>query len=192
MKRIITVILCLLPLGLNAQILGPKHHLEAGIGLAVPGELLFKTDFKDSPAADFYAQYRFDITPSIAVGAIYSFVLPHKGEKVSESPSYGNISGRTLSTHDINAFAEFKYNTPGALDFFVGVGGGANISHLKFSESLYYSNYLRPELSVHAGVEIYNHLRITVRHNHDIYIPSSESDIFPGFPYYSVNVGWSF
>ena len=188
MKRILIVLLCLLPLGLNAQILGERHHLEAGIGAAIPGEFFFETDFNDKTTVDLYGEYRFDITPAIALGAIYTFVGEHTGLPATED---GNISSRKLSSHGINAFAEFKYRTGGPVNFFIGLGGGAGITHLKFSESTTYSNFLRPEASVHAGLEIYDHLRVTIRHNHDLYFPFS-SMVDRGFPYYCVNIGWSF
>lgn len=189
MKRILTVLICFFPLCLNAQILGDRHHLEAGVGLALSGEVLFETDFKDAPAADLFGAYRFDITPAISLGAVYTFVAPHSGQAAVDYVAH--TGGRHLYTHQLDAFAEFRHDTEGPVSFFIGIGGGANLTHRKYSVDLLYRDLFRPDVCIHVGAELYDHLRITIRHNHDLYFPFS-SLVDPGFPYYCINVGWLF
>lgn len=189
MKKVLAILAIVLPLSLNAQILGEKHHLEAGLGVAVPGEMLFDQTSKESNTADIYLSYRFDLTPVISVGAIYGFVPPHDGSFQS-----GEITVGTKSMyHTLNAFAEFKLGTFGPMTMLAGAGGGPQYRHVVFTHmigSSFTGDYFSADLFAYIGMELLDHLRITVGHFHDLHYPITA--LPNGAPYYQVNVGWSF
>lgn len=204
MKKIAAIFFVLLPLCLSAQ---NKHHFEAGLGYALPAELLASSlPTAENNSVCLYGEYRYQFTKSFSAGLNYSFVPDHKGlppiiDTEQLTPTYA-IKTRY---HGINAVAEYKFSTSGPLAFFVGLGGGA-----QYRYSSYYK-YVEPPLKwddaelklnsdpsqiwsadvfVRVGIEIYDHLRITAGHLHDLHYPISA--ISSGAPYYYFSVGWSF
>lgn len=204
MKKMLLIILVLLPLGLSAQ---NKHHFEAGLGYALPAELVAGSlPTTESNTACFYGEYRYQFTKSLSAGLNYSFVPNHKGlpsitDPERTQPDYA-IKTRY---HGINAVAEYKFATSGPLAFFIGLGGGAQYRHSSFYK------YVDPPLTwdddniklntdpmkiwsadvfVRVGLEIYDHLRVTAGHFHDLHYPISA--VSSGAPYYYFSVGWSF
>ena len=118
MKKILLVLFVLLPLVMAAQ---GKHHFEAGIGYAAPGELLGgELSTKEKGTATFIGEYRYNFTERIGLGLIYSFVPNHKGEPVvtsaDETPSY-SINTRY---HTANIVFEYKLGKFGVFAPFVG------------------------------------------------------------------------
>ncbi len=201
MKKLVTIALMLLPLCLNGQILGEKHRLEVGAGVALPGEAMFEDDegceYKNT--VDLYAGYRYSFTDNFSVGAVYTFVAPHKGQRTATYDDVEIPVERSVSSHSIEVFAEYKYITNSSVNFFVGLGGGEMYSYMvetysppAMDNTVTYDpvHVFTPGVSIYAGLELFNHLRITARHNHDLHYPITA---FPhGFPYYCVNVGWAF
>jgi hypothetical protein len=189
MKKILAILALILPLSLNAQILGEKHHLEAGLGVAVPNEMLIEQTGSESNTADIYASYRFDLTPKISLGAVYSFVPNHAGVIKS-----GDITVDTKSMyHTLNVFAEFKLGTFGPMNMYAGVGGGPQYRHASYSRmigSSFSGDYFSGDVYAFVGMELFDHLRISIGHFHDLHYPISA--LPSGAPYYYVNVGWAF
>lgn len=188
MKKILLVLFVLLPLGMAAQ---GKHHFEAGIGYAAPGELLGgELSTKEKGTATFIGEYRYNFTERIGLGLIYSFVPNHKGEPVvtsaDETPSY-SINTRY---HTANLVFEYKLGKFGVFAPFVGIGGGAQYRHATMSHSIYAHNYWSADLYLRAGFEIYDHLRLTAGHFHDLHYPFSS--LGSGAPYYYFAVSWAF
>jgi len=198
MKKVLIAICILLPFSLNAQKVS-KHHFEIGTGVAVPGEFLFDNYFEEKSTLDLYGEYRYDLSKMISVGAFYSFVMPHAAELSSKSviddaESAGSKTQdydlRTMQ-HTLNAFVEFKTEAYGPMRFFAGLGGGVQMRTLNTNRTGYETyNFFSADASLHAGLEFFDHLRITLGHCHDLYYPFT--DLSPGAPYYFVNVGWSF
>lgn len=189
MKKIIVIIGLLLPLCLSAQ---KKHHFEAGLGYAIPAELLAeKLSTKESSTVCFYGEYRYDFTKSFSAGLQYNFVPNHSGEPLATDPEQA-APDFTINTryHSINAVAEYRFYTSGPLTFFLGLGGGAQYRYAKFSHSLDPRQIWSADLFVRAGLELYDHLRITLGHYHDLHYPISS--LSTGAPYYYIGVGWSF
>lgn len=204
MKRFAVIILMLLPLGLAAQ---GKHHFEAGVGYALPAELLAGSlPTQENNSICLYGEYRYQFTKSFSAGLNYGFVPGHKGlPPITDAEHPQPDFAIKTRYHGINAVAEYKFSTSGPLAFFVGLGGGA-----QYRNSVYYK-YVEPPLKwddeklklnsdpariwsadvfVRVGLEIYNHLRITVGHLHDLHYPVSA--ISSGAPYYYFSIGWSF
>ena len=179
-----------------------KHHFGVGVGLAIPGEILFEVPAQENNTVSFYGDYRYALTPSIYVGAIYSMVAPHAGVMTIES-SFENSEGKleTKTTeittnsnyHTLNAFAEYKTVAYGNMRFFVGLGGGPQLRLVSFSHQSGGNNsdfFFSADLYAYAGLELMDHLRITAGHFHDLHYPISA---FPsGSPYSHISVGWSF
>ena len=211
MKKIILISFILLPLCLNAQQAG-KHHVEIGAGLAMPGEVLYKQNFTEDAAFDIYAAYRFNLNKELSVGATYSFVTPHQTygdeiEKVKKDEN-GRVvidsDGKTVMEktqvqlqtfyQSLDAFAEYKTAMSGSLSFYAGLGGGMQCRYADLS--VYYSSmdnkwWWGPDVMVYAGLEIMNHLRLTLGHRHDLHFPFKNAT-FSAAPYYYFNLGWSF
>lgn len=191
MKKFIILLCALLPLSLNAQKLG-NHHIEIGTGVAFPGEFLFETAAKESNTVNLYGEYRYNFTPAFSAGAVYSFVIPHKGDLSytdKETKELVSIS-ETTNYHTLNAIAEYKLGPYGPMCFFVGAGAGAQYRYVKYSHSLYPAGYWSADVSIHAGLEFFEHLRLTLGHYHDLHYPISA--LSSGAPYYYINLGWSF
>ena len=189
MKKIVVIICLLLPLCLSAQ---KKHHFEAGLGYAMPAELLAEAlSTKESNTACFYGEYRYDFTKAFSVGLNYSFVPNHHGEPMASSLSQV-APDFTINTryHSINAVAEYRFFTSGSLALFAGLGGGAQYRYAKFSHSNDPRQIWSADLFARVGLEVYDHLRITVGHYHDLHYPITA--LSTGAPYYYLGVGWSF
>lgn len=182
MKRLSVLVCILISTGLSAQILG-KHHIEVGTGLAVPKELLFANQLNEASTVNFYGEYRYDITSAFSVGAMYNFVLPHEG------------AGETLTvmtgSHTLNALVEYKLGPYGPMSLFLGLGAGAQMRSVTTDvQSSLEPYYWSTDLLVRAGLEFFNHLRVSVGHCHDLYYPLSF--LSHGAPFYYINLGWSF
>ena len=161
-----------------------KHHFELGFGGVKPGEIFFETVSKEALSAGVYGEYRFDITPALSVGAMYSFVIPHS----LETESYV----ATTNYHTLNAILEYTVASYGPFGLFVGIGAGAQCRIFSSDKYGYNSSeaYFSTDMSVHVGMEFFKHLRLTAGHMHDLHYPIS---ILPsGAPYYFINLGWSF
>ena len=189
MKKLITLLCVLLPLSLTAQ---NKHHFEAGLGLAIPTELLAeKMATKEVNTVSFYGEYRYQFTKAFSAGVNYSFVPNHSGEPVATSSDQvkPDFTIRTRY-HSINAVAEYRFETAGPMAFFVGLGGGAQYRYANLSHSIEPRNIWSADVLVRAGLEVYDHLRITAGHIHDLHYPFTA--ISTGAPYYYFSVGWAF
>lgn len=189
MKKIVVIICLLLPLCLSAQ---KKHHFEAGLGYTMPAELLAeKLSTKESNTVCFYGEYRYDLTKAFSVGLQYGFVPNHSGEPLTSDVTQ-TAPEFTINTryHSVNAVAEYRFFTSGSLTFFAALGGGAQYRYAKFSHSVDPRQIWSADLFVRAGLEIYDHLRISVGHCHDLHYPISA--LSTGAPYYFLGVGWSF
>lgn len=204
MKKIIILLCILMPLCLQAQEdeVVKKHHFGVGIGLAVPGEIIFEVPAQENNTVSFYGEYRYALTPSFYVGAIYSMVAPHTGEMNLESSfenSEGRLETKTINIttksnyHTLNAFVEYKTVTYGNMRFYVGLGGGPQLRFASFSHQSGGKNsdyFFSADLYAYAGLELMDHLRITVGHFHDLHYPITA---FPsGAPYSHISVGWAF
>ena len=189
MKKLITLLCVLLPLGIAAQ---NKHHFEAGLGYAIPTELVAESmSTKEVNTVCFYGEYRYQFTKAFSAGVNYGFVPNHYGEPQKTDPEQVGPE-YTINTryHSINAVAEYKFATSGPLAFFVGLGGGAQYRYALFSKSKDPRNIWSADVYMRAGMEIYDHLRITAGHIHDLHYPFSA--ISTGAPYYFFSAGWAF
>ena len=186
MKKFFIIMLVLFPVMLSAQ---GRHHFEAGAGYASPGELFFQTPLKETGAVNLYGEYRFDLTDNFAVGARYSFVTPHKsGEDLTSDEKVRN----TTNYHTLNAIVEYKTGAYGPMRLFVGIGGGAQLRYVYSPQSVQKREQWYPSADIyaHAGLEFFNHLRLTVGHSHDLHYPFSQ--LSTGAPFYHFSIGWSF
>ena len=211
MKKIITILCLFFPIFLSAQTIeneqetteinqpvkkarGP-HHFDVGVGLAMPGELFEMSD-KESNAANIFLEYRYDIAKGFSVGALYSFVTPHPGVINMTDSTTGEVVN-TIETKDnyqtLNAIAEYKSNPYGPMCFFVSLGAGAQCRYhwSSHQQSGVQDNfYWSADVSIRAGLEFFDHLRLSVGHIHDLHYPISSLNT--GAPYYFAAIGWNF
>ena len=200
MKKIIVLICLLAPFALQAQVAG-RHSFEAGLGLALPRELLYDNGngMTENITGDVYAAYRFEIVKGLSVGATLSGVFPHKilGIEYIESrrdETTGQIVQttkrfeKTTSYGALDAIVEYKTKQIGSVNFFFGLGGGMNGRYLPIDDD---SWWFGPDMLIYAGVGIKDHLRITLGHHHDLHFPFKDLS-FSAAPYYCLNLGWSF
>ena len=186
MRKILAILLALLPVCMSAQ---NRHHAEAGFGYAIPAELMAESlSTKESRTVCLYGEYRFQFTKGFSAGVNYAFVPNHKGEPlpVDSSETTPEFTIKTRY-HSINAVAEYKYGVSQAMSFFVGLGGGTQYRYATFSHSLTPRNIWSADVFMRAGLEIYDHLRFTVGHVHDLHYPFEK--ISTGAPYYYFSVG---
>ena len=200
MKKALAILLVLFPVCVNAQILGPKHHLELGAGLAMPGEVLFELAMKAQNTGTIYGEYRYNLTPDFALGAVYSFVIPHTSATTKETEIGSDGTTQTLpkltykdSFHTLNAIAEYRVGKSDSMGVYVGGGAGVQFypgdwyPH-RIGSGPYYP--LSADLSLYFCFEFFKHLRLTVGHNHDIKYHFNPNT--PIASYYYLSVGWSF
>lgn len=188
MKKIVTILFLLLPVLMPAQ---NRHHPEVGAGFAIHKELLFENSFKEDNALEAYAKYRYDLGKGFSVGAMYSFVLPHK-HPYYMNEGEDNMMDLTfkINSHTLDAIAEYKTERFGPMCLFAELGGGAQMcyidSEFKSLRGYYYA------LNVYAcvGLEFLDHLRVTAGHVHDLHYPFE--DLSRGTSYYYFALGWSF
>ena len=205
MKRIITLLLLFVPLCLNAQLLGDKHRLELGVDIVKPGEMFFEVAMEEPNTASVYASYRYLLNSSLSVGARYSFVIPHDAVLSMVVPQLHYINeeyttvdetvviNTNTNYHTLNAIVEYSMFSYGPVSLFAGAGAGMQYRYIKFDRQLngkFDGHYFSPDLLLYIGFELFDHLRITGTHVHDLHYPVS--DLPSGAPFYTISLGWSF
>ena len=134
----------------------------------------------------------------LGFGLQYSFVPNHKGSRdIVIPPSDEEESVETVQTlvmtsryHTINAIVDYKVGTFGPLSMFIGGGAGAQCRHASYSHSLYDGYFWSTDICLYAGLELFDHLRLTLGHNHDLH--AQISALPTGAPFYYINIGWAF
>lgn len=197
MKRFIILVCLLLPIMAVAQELPQespekpvkKHHFEAGAGLAIPNEFVVSdASKKEANALSLYGEYRYNLTQSLAIGAVYSFVLPHVSREYEflDSP----IQDKSMF-HTLNAIVEYRFGTLGPMSMYVGGGAGMQFRNVQYGViTSTPTGFFSTDISLHLCLEFFNSLRITFGHYHDLHYPIAA--LPAGAPYYHISVGWSF
>ena len=182
MKKILLLSCLLISIGSVAQESVRKHHVEAGAGLAIPAEFIVTDAIKETNTLSVYGEYRYDLTPSVSVGAVYSFVLPHDIDIAFIDKT---------RFHTLNALVEYKFGTFGPMSMYIG--GGAGVQYRKVHYTVMTStseDFFSGDISLHLTMELFDHLRLTFGHYHDLHYPLSF--LSSGAPYYHLSVGWGF
>lgn len=201
MKKIILLFSILITLSLAAQEENHgKHHFDISAGYAIPAEMLAeKITFPENKSVNINAAYRYELPSGLSFGVQYGFVPNHNGsieivipgvpgsEDVKETVETFAVSTRY---HTINAIVEYKTGPYGPMSMFIGGGGGTQCRFVKYSHKVEPEYYWSANVALYAGLEFFNHLRLSVGHNHDLHVPFSS--INSGAPYYYINLGWSF
>lgn len=190
MKRYLLILTLLLPLCANAQ---SRHHFEIGGAYVICNELLAggseRTARMENNTGGIFGEYRFDLTPRLALGAQYFFVPNHPGATVNDVPDMPSLTFDTRF-HTANILLEYKLKTIGILTPFVALGGGAQYRWLYLQTALDPWYYLSADIFVRFGLQVYDNLRISVGHFHDLHYPFSS--LASGAPVYYIGASWSF
>lgn len=196
MKKLAALVFILLPLCASAQILGEKHRLELGAGLAIPKEFLYEVKNESKTSAAVYGAYRYSLTPDFSVGALYSFVVPHATKyypPTAESEEVFYVDYKQ-QFHSLSAVAEYRIGKSDSMGVYVGGGVGVHYYYAvmvnPYTGRDPNMTCLYPGVNLYMSFEFFKHLRMTVGHYHDLqyhFIPNN-----PVASYYSLSVGWSF
>lgn len=187
MRRLFTLLLVAVPFMANAQ---SPHHFEIGAGYAMHTEMLVDQKTREEKGTlGVFGEYRFDITPSIAVGAQYFFAPTHNGTSVNDADGMRTVSFQTR-THTANLFAQFLLKSAGPLTPFVAVGGGTQCRYMFPDYALEGDYYWTPDVYIRFGFQFAESIRISVGHFHDLNVPFSS--LPHGAPCYFVAASWVF
>lgn len=196
MKKLFLIAAILIPLCMTGQ---NRHRFDVGTGFVVPKEFLTDEElFPESNTVNLYGGYRYELPSGLSFGLQYSFVPNHKGSRdIVIPPSDEEESVETVQTlvmtsryHTINAIVDYKVGTFGPLSIFIGGGAGAQCRHASYSHSLYDGYFWSTDICLYAGLELFDHLRLTLGHNHDLH--AQISALPTGAPFYYINIGWAF
>ena len=219
MKKLILSVLVLLPLSLAAQTTEQpdtqpedqpqpqtqtqpkaKHRFDIGAGLAIPADVFVENpEFPENNTGDIVAGYRYELPSGLSFGVQYGFVFNHKGSAdikipavIGSKDSEETIEHIVMTTryHTINAIVDYKIGPYGPVSLVIGGGGGTQCRYASYSHKVNPGYYWSANIAVYAGLEFFEHLRVTAGHNHDLHVPISALN--QGAPYYYVNVGWAF
>jgi len=196
MKKILALLFVLLPLCGGAQILGPRHHLEAGAGVVLPKEVFYSIKNVSEPTGAVYAAYRYNLTDGLSIGAQYSYVIPHGTQYYSQKtdPNKEDFYREYKQQfHTLNAVLEYRLGKSDTMSTYVGGGIGVHYYYALGKRIVGYDNDMSsifPGVNLSLSFEFFHHLRLSLGHYHDItyhFYPNN-----PVASYYNLSVGWSF
>lgn len=190
MKRCILILSLILPIFANAQ---SRHHFEIGGGYVIPGDMLGGNDTRatrtEKNTAGVFGEYRFDLNPRMSLGLQYFFTPNHGGSTLNEVPGYAPLTFETRN-HTANLLFEYKLKKVGILTPFAGIGGGLQYRWLYIQTALNSDYYLSADLFLRFGLQLYDNLRISAGHFHDLHYPFSA--LSSGAPCYYIAASWAF